>query len=153
MARRFKPIQLKLISGSRRIPNAPEPEAPGALAEPPAWLSPGQREQWAYAVANAPPSLWRRLDASILAIWAVAADLHQQASMKVAEVGMLIRAPDSGLPMQSPYLPIVNKQAQIMLKAAALLGIGPASRAGIAAGPRTNSFSNNGRRPPPDPAA
>jgi hypothetical protein len=32
------------------------------------------------------------------------------------------------LPLQSPYLAILNKQAQIMLKAGAELGFSPASR-------------------------
>ena len=33
--------------------------------------------------------------------------------------------------MQSPYLPIVNKQAQIMLKSAAELGFTPVSRSRV----------------------
>jgi phage terminase small subunit len=43
----------------------------------------------------------------------------------------LTKAPNTGLPIQSPYLPVVNKQAQIMLKAAELLGFSPASRSRV----------------------
>ncbi len=46
----------------------------------------------------------------------------------MSRTGMLIKAPNTGVPIQSPYLAIVNKQAQIMMKAAAEMGFTPASR-------------------------
>ncbi len=49
---------------------------------------------------------------------------------------MLIKAPNTGEPMQTPYMHVVNKQALVMMKAAALLSFGPSSRAGIAAASR-----------------
>jgi hypothetical protein len=39
--------------------------------------------------------------------------------------GILTKTHSTGAPMQSPYLPIVNKQAQIMLRAAEQLGFTP----------------------------
>ena len=36
----------------------------------------------------------------------------------VEKYGILTKTPATGAPMQSPYLPVVNKQAQIMLPAA-----------------------------------
>ena len=47
-------------------------------------------------------------------------------------IGLLINAPNTGVPMQSPYLAIANKQAQIMTKAAIEMGFTPASRSRIA---------------------
>ena len=54
-------------------------------------------------------------------------DLHRNATAMVEKFGLLTK-PNTGLPIQSPYLPIVNRQAQFMLKAAEQLGFSPASR-------------------------
>ena len=42
-----------------------------------------------------------------------------------------MKAPHSGVPMQSSYLVIANKHAQIMTKAAIEMGVTPASRSRI----------------------
>lgn len=83
---------------------------------------------WAFAITNAPYGLLKQLDRSVLAIWVVAEDLHREAAEKVAQYGLLTKSPNAGLPLQSPYLAILNKQAQIMLKAGAELGFSPSSR-------------------------
>jgi phage terminase small subunit len=44
---------------------------------------------------------------------------------------LLMKSPNTGVPMQSPYLAIANKQAQIMTKAAVEMGFTPASRSRI----------------------
>jgi phage terminase small subunit len=112
----------------------------------PSWLTPAQREGWDYAIEHSSPRLLWRLDRSLLTIWVVAKDLHRQAAQKVAEYGMLTNS--DGGPTVCHYLHIVNKQSVIVTKAAALLGIGPASRAGLvgALDRSDNAFSNNGRR-------
>ena len=50
---------------------------------------------------------------------------------RASTTGQLIKAPNTGVPMQSPYLAIANKQAQIMTKAAVEMGFTPASRSRI----------------------
>lgn len=82
-------------------------------------------------IQNAPPGLLKDVDASVFTVWVVAFDLYQEASNKLAKTGMLIKAPNTGVPMQSPYLAIVNRQAQIMPKAAAEMGFTPASRSRV----------------------
>ncbi|RYE77740.1 MAG: P27 family phage terminase small subunit [Oxalobacteraceae bacterium] len=77
---------------------------------------------------HAPRGLLKLLDRSILAVWVVAEDLHRKAAEKIVQFGLLTKSPNAGLPLQSPYLAILNKQAQIMLKGAAELGFTPASR-------------------------
>ena len=67
----------------------------------------------------------------VLEIWACAADLYRQAQAGIGKTGLLVKAPHSGVPMQSPYLAIANKQAQIMTKAAIEMGFTPASRSRI----------------------
>ena len=94
-------------------------------------MSESQKQGWAYAIENAPDGLLKKLDRSILVAWVVAEDLHRQASMMLEKFGILTKTPNTGQPMQSPYLPIVNRQAFIMLKAAEQLGFTPAARSRV----------------------
>lgn len=131
--RKPKPTALKLIAGNpgKRALNAHEPQPCADLAASPAWLTERQQATWREVVELSPPGLLKDVDASVFAVWVVAFDLYQEASEKLARTGMLIKAPNTGVPMQSPYLAIVNRQAQIMLKAAAEMGFTPASRSRV----------------------
>ena len=127
------PTHLKVIRGNpgKRKLNKNEPLPIGDLVDAPEWMAESQRQNWNYAVENAPKGLLKKLDRSVLVAWTVAEDLHRRSSEQVEKFGILTKAPNTGLPMQSPYLPVVNKQAQIMLKAAELLGFTPASRSRV----------------------
>ncbi len=128
------PSVLREIRGTpKRKLNQREPVPVGNLEGPPDWLSPSQQDVWRYAIECAPCGLLKRLDAGVLAVWVVAADLYRMAAEKIAAHGLLVNAPNTGAPMQSPYLAIVNRQSQIMLKAGAELGFSPASRTRISA--------------------
>jgi P27 family predicted phage terminase small subunit len=125
-----KPTLIKRMQGNpgKRPLNTREPQPDGELYGAPKWLSDTQREGWAFAISSSPPGLLKELDRSVLAIWVVAEDLHREAAEKITQYGLLTKSPNAGLPLQSPYLAILNKQAQIMLKAGAELGFSPASR-------------------------
>lgn len=131
--RKPKPTVLKLVAGNpgKRPINQDEPQPKADLNEPPHWLTDRQKDTWLDVIQNAPPGLLKDVDASVFTVWVVAFDLYQEASDKLAKTGMLIKAPNTGVPMQSPYLAIVNRQAQIMLKAAAEMGFTPASRSRV----------------------
>ena len=134
--RKPKPTKLKELAGFPGHGARPkaEPKPAGDLGDPPAWLTEGQREGWVYALANAPRGMLKRIDRGALVVWVVAEDLHRQASTQQAATGnLLVKPPKSDFPVQSPYLPIINKQAQIMLKAAEHLGFTPAARPRIGA--------------------
>ena len=136
---------LRALHGNPRKTAMPklEPKPDGDLHDAPDWLSDGQRTSWLYAMANAPPGLLKRIDCGALATWAVAEDLHRQAAIAQAKVGLLVRVKtkatagkdDPGVPTASPYINIINQQAKIMLKAASELGFTPVSRPRIGAGP------------------
>jgi P27 family predicted phage terminase small subunit len=111
--------------------NHREPQPDGDLVEPPAYMSEGAKAAWYYAIESAPAHLLKRLDMSVLEVWACAADLYRKAQAGLAKTGLLIKAPNSGVPIQSPYLSIANKQAQIMTKAGAEMGFTPASRSRV----------------------
>jgi P27 family predicted phage terminase small subunit len=111
--------------------NQREPKPQGDLYAAAEWMSDTQREGWHYAITNAPHGLLKHLDRSMPAIWVAAEDLHREAAEKITQYGLLTRSPHAGLPLQSPYLAILNKQAQIMLKAGAELGFSPSSRSRV----------------------
>jgi P27 family predicted phage terminase small subunit len=152
MARPRKPTSLRLLQGTNGKPAGhsrpilkDEPKPAGNLFEPPTHFSTAQREIWAYAIANAPAGLLKRLDQRMLVAWAVACDLHQTATMMQNKIDATNGAPllvqprdangnPTGQAYQSPYLPIINRQALVMAKCCTELGFSPASRTRISLG-------------------
>jgi len=140
--RKPKPTHLRLIEGNRgrRPPPLNEPKPRGNLQTPPGWFTDQQREVWRYAIESAPPGLLKLLDREVLAIWCVASEIYQraiEAQSRIDAVGglqLLTKTPEGHL-VQSPYLPIINKQAAIMLKAASELGFTPSSRTRVSVDP------------------
>lgn len=61
----------------------------------------------------------------------VAYALWAEATEAIQKYGTMIKSP-SGYPMQSPYVAIANRQAEIMMRIAAAFGFTPASRGRIA---------------------
>ena len=148
------PTVLHEIHGnpSKLPPKLAEPKPVGDLTAAPAFLTENQREEWRYILRHAPPGLLKLLDRRALAAWVVASDLHEQATIAQSKVGLLIKAP-SGHPIQSPYLPIINKQALILIKLASELGFTPASRPRIFAAPAPGEGFHGGNTDDKAPAA
>jgi P27 family predicted phage terminase small subunit len=130
--RKPKPTHLKIVQGTFRKDraNPREPKPIGELTTAPAHFNDEQREVWDYAIANAPKGLLKKIDLSVLEVWVTACVLHREAAKKVAKTGQVVESP-SGYPITNPYMSVMNKQAQIMLKAAAEMGFTPASRSRI----------------------
>ena len=135
MAKRPLPDQIKSLKGTLRKVrvNTQQPRPTGDLIDAPDYMSTGARAAWQYAIAAAPPELLKRLDMSVLEVWACAADIYRQAQTKIQTEGLLTLAPKTGVPMVNPYLSIANKQALIMTKAAVEMGFTPASRSKVSA--------------------
>jgi P27 family predicted phage terminase small subunit len=137
MPRKKKPFDLKVLRMTAKSAEkllAKKTPTPGALSEPPDWLTPDQKADWAYAIENAPVNILRRIDKAILAGFIIAADTHKRAAIAMQTTQLLVKSPKQELPMQSPYMPIVNRQYQLMIRAASELGFTPCSRARIDAG-------------------
>ena len=101
----------------------------------------------AYAFIECPPELgnaarqeWNRLvphltkagvlteyDLGPLAIYCAAFGHWLEATEALQKYGTMIKSPN-GYPIQSPYVAIANKQAEIMIKIASEFGFTPASR-------------------------
>jgi P27 family predicted phage terminase small subunit len=108
-------------------------ETPGDLKTPPDWLDDAQKQEWAYAVENAPRNVLRRIDKAVLAAFIVAQDTHRRAVVAMQTTQLLVKSPTQQLPIQNPYLPIVNRQAVLISRIASELGFTPCSRARIEA--------------------
>lgn len=100
---------------------------------------------WRTAAGNAPGGLLSLMDAGILTTWVIAADTYRRAIEDMRGSGLIVKTRiveiiktkkdgtvtkeiKGGQPIQNPYLPIINKQAQIMIKAAGELGFTPIGR-------------------------
>lgn len=146
--RKPKPTALKDLHGSEepRNPNEPMPEGDlsDVLGEVPEHFDAEQAEIWRYALKHSPPGLLKMVDRSALEIWVSAHSIHRKAMRAQNRYGMVIPAPNTKLPIQSPYLAIVNRQALICLKACELLGFTPASRPRINVGGMEAGASLNG---------
>ena len=104
---------------------------PGPLNEPPEWLTKEQKLEWGYAIENAPRNVLKKIDKTVLTAFIIAQDTHRKASIAMAQADLLVKTPKQGLPMQNPYLPIINRQVVIMTRTASELGFTPCSRARI----------------------
>jgi P27 family predicted phage terminase small subunit len=131
--RKPKPTWLKVIAGNpgRRPLNDREHEPEGSLLTPPEWLTRSQFEVWETAIRHAPPGLLRNIDESVLLVWVIAKDMHRIATEQISETGAVTNAPHSNMTVQSPWVSIMNKQALIMLRAAAEMGFSPSSRSRV----------------------
>jgi P27 family predicted phage terminase small subunit len=129
---------MRVLDGNagKRPVNDLEPVPAGKLEEqpPPDVLSEAQKKVWRQAIKSAPPGMLRHLDESVLTVWVVACERHADAAKKVSELGSLLKS-KMGTPYDNPYLHIMNKQAAILLKAAAELGFTPSSRSRVKVDP------------------
>jgi P27 family predicted phage terminase small subunit len=131
--RKAKPTKLKLVEGKtyRMAERANEPVPAGDLCDPPNHLNEHQLEIWSHAIEHSPHGLLKELDQALLTTWCVAQSIHQEATKALNNGPTVIKTPN-GMPIQSPWLGILNKQAIIMRSLISELGFSPASRTRIA---------------------
>jgi len=129
---------LKIVAGNpgKRALNKSEPKAQAWLDAAPDWFDDLQREYWVEALKAAPPMLLSTMDEGLLVVWVCAAVIHRRAVIAQTAVDQGKAAPlltktPGGMPVQSPYVGIINKQAVVMLKAASEMGFTPSARCRI----------------------
>lgn len=152
--RKRQPRELRELAGAQasRLPpeTPPSMKPPGALrgTAVPKWMSTEQRACWEEALQNSPAALLRRLDTKLLAVWVVAVCLHQEAVEKLNAAKSLLQP--GNIKVQSTYLGILNRQAEIIMRATSELGFSPTSRARIAsppgAGENKNRFAGHAKQ-------
>ena len=109
--------------------NEPRPEA--VVPDCPPELGPVARREWDRLAGElAPLRLLTNLDRSALAAYCGAYALWAEAMEAIQKYGTMVKSP-SGYPIQSPYVSIANRQAEIMMRIASEFGFTPASRSRI----------------------
>jgi P27 family predicted phage terminase small subunit len=133
--RKPKPTHLKAITGNpgKHPLNHQEPRPEIAVPECPTELSEAAQREWQRLVGElASLNLLTNLDRAALAAYCGAYALWAEATEAIQKFGVMVKSP-TGFPIQSPYVSIANRQAEIMLRISAEFGFTPASRGRIAA--------------------
>ena len=131
--RRPKPTRLKMLTGNpgKRRLNEDEPRPEAAIPDCPAELSPMARKEWERLIVElCALRLLTHLDRAALAAYCGAYALWAEATEAIQKYGAMIKSP-TGYPIQSPYLSIANRQAELMMRIASEFGFTPASRSRI----------------------
>ena len=131
--RRPKPTRLKVLTGNpgKRPLNAAELTPEPAIPDCPAELGPVARREWDRLVGElASLRLLTNLDRAALAAYCGAYALWAESMEAIQKYGTMIKSP-SGYPVQSPYVAIANRQAEIMMRIASEFGFTPVSRSRI----------------------
>ena len=130
--RKPKPVAAKIAAGNpgkRSLTTlVPPPKAGDMLCPQSVQRNERALAYWAMYLANAAPGHLSPMDGPLLARLCMALAYADEATEKVEATGMLVKAPNTGLPIQSPYLPVLNRQTEIARKLAAELALPPAQR-------------------------
>jgi Phage terminase, small subunit len=130
--RKPKPVVSKIAAGNpgRRSLSTvvPAPRAGEMLCPQAVERNERARAYWQMYLANAAPGHLLPIDAPLLARLCMALAYADEANEKLEAMGLLVKAPNTGLPIQSPYLPVLNRQTEIARKLAAELALPPAQR-------------------------
>lgn len=137
--RKPKPTHIKAITGNpgKRPLNVnemrPEPEIP----ECPPELSDAAKAEWERLTKELGQfRIITALDRAALASYCSAYGMWLEATQAIRAHGLMVKSPN-GFPVQSPYVSIANRQAEIMMRYASEFGFTPASRGRITA-PKEN---------------
>jgi P27 family predicted phage terminase small subunit len=131
--------------GKRPI-NMDEPKPEPMIPDCPPELGPVAQKEWQRLGAElAKLRILTQLDRAALAAYCGAYALWAEATENIQKFGTMVKSP-TGYPIQSPYVSIANRQAEIMMRIASEFGFTPASRSRIAA-PSTNKPSLFDRLP------
>jgi P27 family predicted phage terminase small subunit len=136
--RRPKPPRLKLLTGNpgKRPLNTNEPKPEVATPDCPVELGPVARREWdRMAPQLAALQILTQLDRAALAAYCGAYAMWAEATEAIQKYGTMVKSP-TGYPVQSPYVSIANRQAEIMMRIASEFGFTPASRSRISTPPK-----------------
>lgn len=133
--RRPTPTRIKRLTGNpgKRPFNDSEPCPEVEIPECPEELGPLARKEWDRLVGELGKlHILTALDRVALATYCGAYGMWAEATEAIQKYGTMIKSPQ-GYPMQSPYVAIANRQAELMMRIASEFGFTPASRSRIKA--------------------
>jgi P27 family predicted phage terminase small subunit len=131
--RRPKPTRMKILTGNpgKHPLNMNEPKPEPMVPDCPAELGPVARREWDRLAGELGAlKILTALDRAALAAYCNAYGLWAEAIEAIQKYGTMVKSP-TGYPIQSPYVSIANRQAEILMRIASEFGFTPASRSRI----------------------
>jgi P27 family predicted phage terminase small subunit len=123
--------QLEGNPGKRAI-NDREPIPPPGVPECPDFLEGEARAEWFRAASVLQEmNLLSRADRSALAAYCTVYARWVHAEAQVKKYGSIVKSPEKGFPMKSPYLSIADQALESMRKLMVEFGLTPSSRSRI----------------------
>lgn len=132
--RKPTPPALALLHGNpgHRPPNYDAPAVVARAPKPPAHLGKIARKEFRRLGKELSElGVLSELDVAGLTVYCDAWERYITATRNVTALGLVVKAPGSGYPMQNPYLAVANKAAQQLLSIASEYGLTPSSRARV----------------------
>jgi P27 family predicted phage terminase small subunit len=132
--RKPTPTVLKIIEGNpgKRRLNDREPVPRAEIPDCPAFLDDEARGEWdRVSQILADMGLLTLADRSALAAYCVAYSRWVKAEQQVARYGTIVKSPEKGFPMKSPYLTVADQALESMRKLMVEFGLTPSSRSRI----------------------
>jgi len=140
--RKPKPTSIRALEGNpgRRPLNPGEPLLPSELPDCPDHLDDEARAEW-FRTAGVlqEMGLLTRADRSALAAYCVLYSRWVQAEAQVKKHGTIVKSPEKGFPMKSPYLTVADQALEGMRKLMVEFGLTPSSRSRIRVNPVSDS--------------
>lgn len=132
--RKPKPTQMRRLEGNpgKRALNNREPKPPPGVPECPDFLDDEARAEW-FRTASVlqEMGLLTRADRSALAAYCTVYSRWVHAEEQVKKFGSIVKSPDKGFPMKSPYLTIADQSLEAMRRLMVEFGLTPSSRSRI----------------------
>jgi P27 family predicted phage terminase small subunit len=152
--RKPKPSLHKYLAGNpgHRPLNDREPVPPSDLPECPEHLQGAARAEW-FRVSGAlnMMDLLTSADHALLEAYCVTYARWLDAEEMMKKYGIIVKSPNKGFPMTSPYLHVANSSLEQLRKLAVEFGLSPSSRSRIRvgderAGSDLDDFLSRGQR-------
>ncbi|TWT30141.1 Phage terminase, small subunit [Blastopirellula retiformator] len=132
--RKPKPTVLKIREGNpgKRAINKAEPNAPDDVPSCPDFLDEVAQEEW-HRIARilSDMGLLSTADRAALAAYCTVYSRWVHAEEQVRKFGTIVKSPDKGFPMKSPYLTVADQAMETMRKFLVEFGLTPSSRSRI----------------------
>lgn len=129
--RKKLPRVIKEAQGTlQKCRDHPEPQIKEEIKDAPEWFDDEHTACWDYIIEHAPDGLLGTIDRDLLVAW-VTCSVQYKECAKATMGKPLVFKDSQGNPKQHPYLNIMNKHAQTMVKLAGEMGFTPASRGRI----------------------
>ena len=129
--RKPKPTALKVLSGNpgKRPLNAREPVARSGIPDCPDWLDAEAKAEWSRVTVELDAmGVLSQADRSALAAYCTAWSRWVEAEAQVKKFGLIVKSPEKGFPMKSPYLSVADQALEAMRKLLVEFGLTPSSR-------------------------